>query len=128
MGISSFTCTVWACCRRLSSREKRLEQWHWKGRSPVCFLCEESCQYLILVSTRIGMASLPNVPRQMFASRKTQVTGWVIRAVEALRLFLLVGPRAIGVHAVLSIGSGVIVGSRCILILRVIQIHLGGFS
>ena len=44
MGISSFTCTVWACCRRLSRREKRLEQWHWNGRSPVCFLC--SCQDL----------------------------------------------------------------------------------
>ena len=37
-GISSFTWTVCACCRRLSSREKRREQWHWKGRSPVCFL------------------------------------------------------------------------------------------
>jgi len=28
MGISSLTWTVWACCRRLSSREKRREQWH----------------------------------------------------------------------------------------------------
>lgn len=25
-GISSFTCTVWACCRRLSNRENRREQ------------------------------------------------------------------------------------------------------
>jgi hypothetical protein len=31
-------CTVCACCRRLSSRENCLEQWHVKGRSPVCFL------------------------------------------------------------------------------------------
>lgn len=31
-------CTVAACCRRLSSREKALPQWHGKGRSPVCFL------------------------------------------------------------------------------------------
>lgn len=37
-GISSFTWTVWACCRRLSSRENRREQWHWNGRSPVCLL------------------------------------------------------------------------------------------
>lgn len=37
-GMSSFTCTVWACCRRLSRRENRREQWHWNGRSPVCFL------------------------------------------------------------------------------------------
>lgn len=28
MGMSSLTWTVWACCRRLSSLEKRLEQWH----------------------------------------------------------------------------------------------------
>lgn len=27
-GISSFTCTVCACCRRLSSRENLREQWH----------------------------------------------------------------------------------------------------
>ncbi len=38
IGMSSLTWTVWACWRRLSRREKRLEQWHWKGRSPVCFL------------------------------------------------------------------------------------------
>lgn len=37
-GISSLTCTVCACWRRLSSRENRREQWHWNGRSPVCFL------------------------------------------------------------------------------------------
>jgi len=37
-GISSLTWTVWACWRRLSSRENRREQWHSKGRSPVCFL------------------------------------------------------------------------------------------
>ena len=37
-GISSFTCTVCACCRRLSNRENLRAQWHWKGRSPVCFL------------------------------------------------------------------------------------------
>lgn len=28
MGMSSFTCTVWACWRKLSRREKRREQWH----------------------------------------------------------------------------------------------------
>lgn len=39
--MSSLTCTVWACCRRLSRREKRLWQWHWNGRSPVCFLVED---------------------------------------------------------------------------------------
>lgn len=46
MGISSLTWTVWACCRRLSRREKRREQWHWNGRSPVCFLrgCNLSAQ------------------------------------------------------------------------------------
>ena len=38
MGMSSLTCTVCACCRRLSNRENRREQWHWNGRSPVCFL------------------------------------------------------------------------------------------
>jgi len=38
MGMSSFTWTVCACCRKLSSRENRREQWHWNGRSPVCFL------------------------------------------------------------------------------------------
>jgi hypothetical protein len=37
-GMSSLTCTVWACWRRLSRREKRRAQWHWNGRSPVCFL------------------------------------------------------------------------------------------
>ena len=41
-GMSSLTWTVWACWRRLSSREKRREQWHWNGRSPVCFL--RTCQ------------------------------------------------------------------------------------
>lgn len=38
IGISSLMWTVWACCRRLSSLEKRREQWHWNGLSPVCFL------------------------------------------------------------------------------------------
>lgn len=28
MGMSSLTCTVWACCLKLSSLEKRREQWH----------------------------------------------------------------------------------------------------
>jgi hypothetical protein len=37
-GISSFTCTVCACWRRLSSLENLREQWHWNGRSPVCLL------------------------------------------------------------------------------------------
>jgi len=37
-GISSLTWTVCACWRRLSRRENRREQWHSKGRSPVCFL------------------------------------------------------------------------------------------
>ncbi len=37
-GMSSLTWTVCACCRKLSKRENRLEQWHWNGRSPVCFL------------------------------------------------------------------------------------------
>lgn len=38
-------CTVWACWRRLSRRENCLAQWHWKGRSPVCFLMKEESEY-----------------------------------------------------------------------------------
>lgn len=44
-GISSFTCTVWACCLKLSNLENRREQWHWNGRSPVCFLYIVSRQF-----------------------------------------------------------------------------------
>lgn len=44
MGMSSCMCTVWACWRRLSRREKRRWQWHSKGRSPVCLrMCRARC-------------------------------------------------------------------------------------
>lgn len=45
-GLSSWT--VWQCCRRLSSLEKDLRQWHWKGRSPVCFrIWRARCSLLV---------------------------------------------------------------------------------
>lgn len=54
-GISSFTCTVCACCRRLSSRENLREQWHWNGRSPVCFLmCRAKCSLRVKLNWHGG--------------------------------------------------------------------------
>ena len=38
-GLSAYT--VWACWRRLSRQENSFAQWHWKRRSPVCFVIEE---------------------------------------------------------------------------------------
>jgi hypothetical protein len=94
-GMSSLTCTVWACCRRLSSREKRREQWHWKGRSPVCFLEQVSR------AGRKIIVNIPNMPCQMFASREAQVAGRKVCAEEALTLLLL-GPSArVAGHAVI---------------------------
>ncbi|CAK9133734.1 unnamed protein product [Ilex paraguariensis] len=90
MGMSSLTWTVWACCRRLSSLEKRREQWHWNGRSPVCFLARDS----------------PNVAGQVLAPGEAQVARRVVGAVETLRL-LLAGPGAVGIDAVV-VGTGVV--------------------
>lgn len=87
MGISSLTWTVWACCRRLSRREKRREQWHWKGRSPVCFLFKmlDICGGHKI---RSGWFS-PDMPGQMFTSCEAEVARWVICAVKSLGLLLL---------------------------------------
>lgn len=53
--MSSFTWTVCACCRRLSRREKRLEQWHWKGRSPVCLrMCRAKCSLRVKLKLQGG--------------------------------------------------------------------------
>lgn len=55
IGISSLMWTVWACCRRLSSLEKRREQWHWNGLSPVCFLmCLARCSLLVKLRLQGG--------------------------------------------------------------------------
>ena len=82
MGISSFTCTVWACCRKLSSRENLLEQWHWKGRSPVCFLPHVSSGQVGDASTKESY--IPDMSSQVLASGKTEAAWRELRTIEPL--------------------------------------------
>ena len=61
-GMSSLTCTVCACCRKLSRRENRLEQWHWNGRSPVCFLmCLARCSLRVKLRLQGGNSVQKNL-------------------------------------------------------------------
>jgi hypothetical protein len=92
-GMSSFTCTVWACCRRLSSLENRREQWHWNGRSPVCLLDDIS---LVPFGER---RDVPDMSCEMFAPREAQVAGRKLGAKEALALLLLGGSVCVARHA-----------------------------
>ncbi len=118
MGMSSLTWTVWACCRRLSRREKRREQWHWNGRSPVCFLARISTPDRTLCGSRYS----PDVPCKMLASGKAEVARGIVRAIESLRFLLLSRLRAISIHALLVRTGAIVASAR--LSIRIIHVHV----